>query len=93
MKKDKVTRQKLDKYFKITEKALSIIKKKAASGKKKQADEIIEMVSAYLSDAQFFKKKGDLVNSLASLSYAYGWIDCGARLGVFKVKDRKLFTV
>lgn len=92
-KQDKVTDEKLDSYLKITKESLEIIKKNIAGGKEQEADEVIEMTSSYLSDAEFFKKKGDYVNCLASLSYAYGWIDCAARLKIFNVKDRKRFTV
>jgi hypothetical protein len=90
---NKVTEQKLKSYFEISEKALETIKANINKGRDKEAKEIIEMVSCYISDAKFFKEKNDYVNCLASLSYAYGWIDCGARLGIFNVKDRKLFTV
>jgi len=91
--KDKITEQKLRAYFEISEKALETIKSSVSKGKEKEAKEIIEMVHCYISDAKFFKEKNDFVNCLASLSYAYGWIDCGARLGIFNVKDRKMFTV
>lgn len=87
---DKITKEKLEKYFKITQEALQEIKKNIA--KEKEAKEIIEMVECYFKDAKFFEEKQDLVNALASLSYAYGWIDCGARLKIFNVNNRKLFT-
>ncbi|MGC8609800.1 MAG: DUF357 domain-containing protein [Thermoplasmata archaeon] len=45
------------------------------------------MAEDYTNDAFYFFEKGDYVNALASLSYAYGWIDAGARLGLFDVKD------
>ena len=90
-----ITQEKLDKYKSLTSKALSIAKKSIAKGREKQkhAKEIIEMVSNYLSDADFFEKKGDFVNAFAAINYAHGWLDSGVRLGIFKVKDDKLFTV
>lgn len=91
--KNKITKEKLKNYYEISNRALDIIKKNKVKGKEKEAEEIILMVSSYISDAKFFEEKGDLVNSFAALSYAYGWIDCGARLGIFNVKDRTLFTV
>ena len=88
-----ISNERLKKYLSITEKALDIAKKKIAKGKEKQAKEIIEMVSNYLSDAKHFKKQGHFVNAFAAINYAHGWLDSGARLGIFKVKDNKLFTV
>ena len=90
---DRITEKKLEKYFKLTSTALEKARKKIIRGKEKEAKEIIEMVSNYLSDAEYFKKKGDFVNAFAALNYAHGWIDSGVRLDVFNVKDRKLFTV
>jgi hypothetical protein len=90
---DKITKEKLDKYRKITEKALKIIKKSITKGREKQAEEIIEIAECYVSDSLHFEKKEHLVNAFACLNYAHGWIDCGARLKIFDVKDRKLFAV
>jgi len=39
------------------------------------------------------EKKQDIVNAFACLNYAHGWLDCGARLGIFKVADNRLFVV
>jgi len=88
-----ITKQKLEKYFKLTSTALTIAKKSIIKGKNKEAKEIIEMVSNYLSDAKHFESKGDFVNAFAALNYAHGWLDSGVRLDVFDVKDDKLFTV
>ena len=88
-----ITKEKLNKYNKLTSEALSIAKTSIIKGKEKQAKEIIDMVSNYLSDAEFFEKKGDFVNAFAALNYAHGWLDSGVRLGIFDVKDDKLFTL
>jgi len=90
---NKITKQKIEKYYNLTSKALKIAKKAIAKTKQKQAKEIITMVEAYLSDSQYFKKKGDYVNAYGALNYAHGWLDSGARLKIFKVTDNKLFTV
>jgi len=90
---NKVTKQKLEKYFKITSSSLKKVKKNIIKGKEKDAKEIIEMVSNYLSDAKHFEKKEDFVNAFAALNYAHGWLDSGVRLGVFNVKDDGLFTI
>lgn len=91
--KDKITKQKIEKYFKVTSTALKEAKKKIIKGKENQAKEIIEMVENYFSDAQYFEKKQDYVNCFAALNYAHGWLDSGVRLDIFNVKNNKLFTI
>ena len=93
MAEDKITKEKLDKYRKITEKAFDIAKKSISKGKEKEAKEILIMVEAYLSDSKHFEKKNDLVNSFGAIYYAHGWLDCGARLKIFDVSDSSLFTI
>lgn len=88
-----VCERRLEKYKKITERALAIAKKSIIKGKEKEAKEIIDMVSNYLSDAKHFEKEGHFVNAFAALNYAHGWLDSGVRLDVFDVKDNRLFTV
>ena len=88
-----ITREKLEKYFKLTNTALAEVKKNIIKGKEKEAREIIEMVSNYLFDAKHFEEGGDFVNAFGALNYAHGWIDSGVRLDVFDVHDDKLFTV
>jgi len=90
---NKITKQKLEKYFKITSTALKKAQKNIIKGKENYAQEIIKMASNYLSDARHFEKKGDLVNAFAALNYAHGWIDAGVRLDIFDVNDNKLFTI
>ena len=90
---NKITKEKLKKYFKITSSALKKVKKNIIKGKEDYAKEIIEMVSNYLNDAKYFEKKQDFVNAFAALNYAHGWIDSGVRLEIFNVHDDKLFTI
>jgi len=92
MKKE-ITKEKLKKYFKVSETAFNLIKKKIVSGHEEDAKEIIEMAGNYISDAHHFETNGDWVNAFAALNYAHGWIDSGVRLNVFDVHDDKLFTV
>ncbi|MFA5060965.1 MAG: DUF357 domain-containing protein [Candidatus Pacearchaeota archaeon] len=88
-----ITKEKLKKYFKITETALEEVKKNIFKGKEKEAKEIIEMVENYLSDARHFEKKEDFVNAFAAINYSHGWIDSGVRLKIFNVNNDKLFTI
>jgi uncharacterized protein len=90
---NKITKQKLEKYFSLTSRALAKAKKSVIKNKQKYAKEIFDMVENYLSDAKHFEKKGDYVNAFAALNYAHGWLDSGVRLDVFDVDDDKLFTV
>lgn len=93
MVQDKIPKEKIDKYRKLTTKALALAKKNIIRGKERDAEEIIEMVECYLSDSEHFESKGDLVNAFGALNYAHGWLDSGTRLRIFDVKDNKLFTI
>ncbi|MFA5174270.1 MAG: DUF357 domain-containing protein [Candidatus Pacearchaeota archaeon] len=88
-----ITKEKIEKYYNLTSKALAVVKKSIVKGKEKQAKEIIEMVECYLSDSKHFEKQGNYVNAYGCLNYAHGWLDCGARLKIFDVQDTNLFTV
>jgi hypothetical protein len=91
---DKITEEKLKKYFKVTEAALEKAEKSSNRTKlKDEREDMLDMVKRYVSDAHHFHEKGDLVNAFAALNYAHGWLDAGARLGIFDVHDSDLFTV
>ena len=52
------------------------------------------MARAYASDAKHFRQTGELEKALANINYAHGWLDAGARLGLFDVGgDDRLFTL
>jgi len=88
-----ITKEKLKKYFGITQKALEKAGKAIAKENKKSALIILDMAQRYYDDARWFEKKNDYVNAFAAINYAHGWLDAGARLGIFKVKDNKLFVI
>lgn len=90
---DKITKEKIEKYRNLSSKAYLIAKENINKDRKKEGEEILRMVNCYISDARYFEQKGDYVNAFAALNYAHGWLDTGARLGIFKVKDDKLFTI
>ena len=50
------------------------------------------MAKRYYEDAHYFRKKRDYVTAFAALNYAHGWLDAGAKLGLWKVKDNGLFA-
>ena len=89
----KITKQKVEKYYNLTNKALKIATSKIIKEKKEYAEEIINMVKDYLSDAKHFEKNKNFVNAFAAINYAHGWLDAGVRLDIFDVKDNKLFTI
>ncbi len=91
---NEVTDEKLGKYFSVTKAALE---KAEASGNRtsldKEREDFLDMIKRYISDAEHFAEKGDKINAFAALNYAHGWLDAGARIGIFDVHDSKLFTV
>lgn len=93
---DRITEEKLDKYFEITGKALKMCEHhmdKKDKTRHSQAKDFFDMASRYYSDANHFKKQNDYVLAFAALNYAHGWLDAGARIGLFDVHDSTLFTV
>ena len=93
---DRITEEKISKYLDITKRAIDKVKVAAPprSFNRKMADSFLEMVNAYYSDAKHFHEKGDYVNAFACVNYAHGWLDAGARIGLFEVgEDDKLFTL
>jgi hypothetical protein len=58
------------------------------------AEDFLEMAEAYYDDGEHFFAEGDLVNAFACVNYAHGWLDAGARLGLWDVEeDDQLFTL
>jgi uncharacterized protein len=91
---DQITKQKLEQYFSITKEALVKVKVALDSERLEQAEDFLDMAQRYFDDARhFYKQKEDLVLAFAALNYAHGWLDAGARIGLFKVNDSRLFTV
>lgn len=87
-----ITQEKLDQYFSITQEALAMAEN-APVHDEKGCEEVLDMVRRYVSDAKHFASQGNRVLAFAALNYAHGWLDAGARLGVFEVHDSRLFTV
>jgi len=86
----------LDRYISLTEAALETLRIAVPerSFLRKQADDFLDMARSYCSDAKDFREKGAFVNAFACITYAHGWLDCGARIGLFDVGgDDRLFTL
>lgn len=94
VKNNIVTKEKVKKYFKITLEALEIAKKAPENlDLNKAREDFLNMVELYLKDAKYFEEKGDLINTFAALNYAHGWLDAGARIGLWEVHDSRLFVL
>ena len=83
--KDKITRERLEKEFSITKKALEKVKIIVSEDSElyKKALENLEMAKRYYSDAGHFRKEGDFASAFGALNYAFGLIDAGIKIGVF----------
>ena len=93
---DTITEAKIDRYLDITRRALDKLKvvTPERSFSKRLADDFLNMANSYYNDAKHFRESGDLVTAFAAVNYAHGWIDCGARIGLWDVgQDDQLFTL
>ena len=91
--KQTITLEKLEKYFSITKEALDKVEKAFDQSRLAEAEDFFDLASRYYQDARHFFEKEDYVLAFAALNYAHGWLDAGARSGLFQVKDSRLFTV
>ena len=90
---DTIPEEKLKKYFSMSKGALLIARKaECEKGFEKTRVEFLDTISRYISDAEHFNKKNDKVNAFAALNYAHGWLDAGAKLGLWKVSNSRLFA-
>lgn len=91
-----ITPEKIEKYLDLTRRAIAKCSVVAPqpSFAAKMAENFMGMATSYLADATHNHAKGDFVNAFAQVNYAHGWLDAGARLGVFDVgQDDVLFTL
>jgi len=94
--RDHIDDSHLSRYLETTARALATLRIVAPerSFSRKLADDFLLMAGSYYEDALHFRDIGDKVNAFASVNYAHGWLDCGARLGLFDVGgDDSLFTL
>jgi uncharacterized protein len=87
--------KKVDKYQKLTEKALNLVKlnEKLNTEQKLIAEDFLSMTRNYLNDGKYYREKKELLIALASFSYAHAWLDAGIRAKIFYAKDDQLFTL
>ena len=91
-----ITAERMAKYLATTAQAIAKVRIVAPprSYAARIADNFLDMAKRYHADAVHAHGKGDFVNAFAQVNYAHGWLDAGARLGVFDVgTDDTLFTL
>ena len=91
-----MTEEKVERYLSLTSEALAKAKIAAPekSFNRRLAEDFMKMARAYFEDAKDFAEKGDIINAFACVNYAHGWLDSGARIGLFEVGgDDRLFTL
>ena len=81
-----LTHSRLEREFKVTEKALGNIKIKINKNDKlyDNAIHFLDTAKRYYKDAKYFKQKGDNASAFGALNYAFGWLDAGKNIGLFK---------
>ena len=91
-----ISAEKVLKYLDTTKRALDklVIAAPERSFNRRLAEDFLNMATSYYEDAVHFRESGDLDNAFAAVNYAHGWLDCGARIGLFDVGgDDRLFTL
>jgi hypothetical protein len=86
----------VEKDLEITKRALDKLEIIAPerSYMRKIAEDFLNMATSYYNDAKHFRDNDDHLRALACVNYAHGWLDAGARLGIFDVsEDDRLFTL
>lgn len=85
---DSLTNERLEREFKVTEKALNGIEIAVSKDDKhyKNALHFLDTAKRYYEDAKYFKKKDDKASAFGALNYAFGWLDAGKDIGLFKTK-------
>jgi len=78
---DTLTDERLEREFKVTEKALNNIK--INDKNKEKALKFLDTAKRYYEDAKFFKEKNDKASAFGALNYAFGWLDAGKEIGLF----------
>ena len=81
---DTLTDERLEREFKVTEKAIKNIK---INNKKNIALKFLDTAKRYYEDAKYFKNKNDKASAFGALNYAHGWLDAGKYIGLFEEKE------
>ena len=84
-----LTDERLEREFKVTEKALKGLKMLIGKNDKnyEKALQVADTAKRYYEDVKFFKEKGDKASAFGALNYAFGWLDAGKSIGLFEDMD------
>jgi hypothetical protein len=91
-----ITDERMNKYLDTTGRAIDKVKvaPPPRSHLNKLAQDFLSMAMSYYSDAKAFARDGNYVLAYGAVNYAHGWLDAGARIGLFDVdEDDQLFTL
>ncbi len=91
-----ITDERMKRYLATTKKAIDKVEiaPPRRSHLRKVAQDFLDMARAYYNDANVFARDGDYVLAYGAVNYAHGWLDAGARMGLFDVdEDDQLFTL
>ena len=83
---DSLTEERLEREFKVTEKALKELKIIIGKNYKnyEKALQVADTAKRYYEDAKFFRDKGYKASAFGALNYAFGWLDAGKSIGLFE---------
>ena len=91
-----ITDERMKKYLDTTKRAIGKVEiaPPQKSHLRKIGQDFLDMATAYYNDATVFARDGDYVLAYGAVNYAHGWLDAGARMGLFDVGgDDQLFTL
>jgi hypothetical protein len=91
-----ISEERMRKYLETTGRAIDKVKiaPPCRSHLNKLAEDFLAMAMSYYSDAKAFATDGNYVLAYGAVNYAHGWLDAGARMGLFDVdEDDQLFTL
>ncbi len=91
-----ISEERMKKYLNTTAKAIEKVEiaPPPRSHLKKLAEDTLAMAMSYFMDAKVFARDGNYVLAYGAVNYAHGWLDAGARMGLFDVEeDDQLFTL
>ena len=70
------------------------LKELKLKNKNKKAEDLLKLIKSYAKDADYFYKKGDLIECFELCSYIFGLLDSAARLGFINPgKARKHYKI
>jgi hypothetical protein len=91
-----ITEERMQKYISTTARAIDKVQLASPprSHFKKLGEDFLAMAMSYFMDAKAFASDGNYVLAYGAVNYAHGWLDAGARIGLFDVEeDDQLFTL